>query len=535
MLILLCNRGILTSGFGLWPEPGVGGVLREEGIMRKVVVISGVVLSLGVVCLAGYGGVSGAAEYPCLIGSMALMQIEGVADAVRPEIAVVVDGGKRHQTIEGFGTCLVAWVGRFRDLYRTEEFQRIYVEGVGCNMLRVNMWGPTYERPTEDWRGISCEDFDMDADGGRPRIFVDFGLGIRKIDPRVKIIGTVWSPPAWMKVNQSITDKRSGAIRAASYGTINNRVDPKYFRHFCKWMVEYVKLHDKMGVPFYAVSPGNEVQFTQSFESCVWDGKDFAAIVIMLREMLNAEGYKHVKIFGPETMTSHLYEGGTGSYVDMIKGNAGALAALDVFATHGYEDGVKGEMSATSSRQFWELIAEAGKPFWITEGGTGNHDWPSPIHQGIGNAIHNALVAGNCSAFVPWQITEGKPSIHAMMVMDKYTPKTYTAMHYSRFIRPGAQRIDAEPGFGAVQVGAFLHEANGDVTVVAINPGEQAETLSLVFRNLEGPALLKAYRTSASENLQEVGEVRVRDSRAEFRMTPQSIVTFSGKARPQSP
>jgi glucuronoarabinoxylan endo-1,4-beta-xylanase len=443
-------------------------------------------------------------------------------------VTVTVDGAQRYQIIEGFGTCLVAWSEPFRRLYRTEEFQRIYIEGVGCNMLRVNMWGPTFEKPTEDWRQIRYEDFDMGANGGRPQIFVDFGRGILKLNPNVKIIGTVWSPPAWMKMNKSITDKRSGAIRAGGYGKITNRVDPKYFRHFCKWMAEYVKLHDRLGVPFYAVSPGNEVQFTQSFESCVWDAKDYVTILGMLREMLDAEGYGHMKIFGPETMTSHMYEGGTGSYVEAIKNDPKALAALDVFATHGYEDGVKGEMSATSSGRFWNLIKDTGKPFWITEGGTGDHDWPAPIHKGIGNALHNALVAGNCSAFVPWQITERRKSVHALMTMSTFTPKTYTAMHYTKFIRPGARRIDARPGFGEIQVGAFLHEPSGGLTVVAINPRDQGEALHLAFRNLEGLALLKAYRTSVSENLQEVGEVGVSDDKAVFGMTPQSIVTLSG-------
>ncbi|MGB2862107.1 MAG: glycoside hydrolase family 30 beta sandwich domain-containing protein [Sedimentisphaerales bacterium] len=443
--------------------------------------------------------------------------------------AVVVDGARRYQTIEGFGTCLIAWSGRFRELYRTEEFQRIYVEGVGCNMLRVNMWGPTFEKPTEDFMQIRCEDFDMEANGGRPQIFVDFGRGILKLNPDIKIIGTVWSPPSWMKVNKSITDKKSGAIRAGGYGEFTNRVDPKYFRHFCKWMVEYVKLHEKLGVPFYAVSPGNEVQFTQSFESCVWDGRDYAVIIIMLRKMLNAEGYGHVKTFGPETMTSHLYDGGTGSYVKAIKDNPGALAALDVFASHGYEDGVKTEMSATSSLRFWDLIKDTGKPFWITEGGTGGHDWPAPIQKGIGNALHNALVAGNCSAFVPWQITENRKNTHCIMLMSEYTPKTYTAMHYSRFIRPGAVRIEAQPGFGDVQVGAFLHKESGELAIVAINPTEQEQALNLAFKNLNVPASLKVYRTSASENLKEAGELTVNDNKATFRMTPQSIVTFSGK------
>ena len=442
---------------------------------------------------------------------------------------VVVDASKRYQTIEGFGTCLIAWVDQFRDLYRTEEFQKIYAEGVGCSMLRVNMWGPTLEKPTEDWTKIRQEDFDFSTSGGRPQIFVDFGQGIRKIHPEIKIIGTVWSPPAWMKVNQSITDRKSSGIRAGGYGANQNRVDPKYFRHFCKWMVEYVKYHDRHGVPFYAVSPGNEVQFSQTFESCVWDGRDFATIVAMLREMLNAEGYGQVKIFGPETMTSHMYEGGTGSYVKAVLDNPAALEAIDVFATHGYEDGVKAEMSATSSGRFWNLIEPTGKPFWITEGGTGGHDWPEPIENGVGNALHNALVGGNCSAFVPWQITERSKSIHALMVLDTYTPKTYAAMHYTRFIRPGARRIDAQPGFGTVQVGAFLHGERGELAVVAINPTDQQEKLNLSLQNLDGIASLKAYRTSGSENLKPIGDVAIKDQRATLLMTPQSIVTFAGR------
>ncbi len=98
------------------------------------------------------------------------------------------------------------------------------------------------------------------------------------------------------------------------------------------------------------------------------------------------------------------------------------------------------------------------KPFWITEGDTGGHDWPAPIEKGIDNAPHNALVAGNCSAFVPWQITERRKSTHGLMVMDTYTSKTYTARHYTRFIHSGVVRIGAEPGFGPVQVDAFLQD-----------------------------------------------------------------------------
>jgi len=46
--------------------------------------------------------------------------------AVAPAVLatdVTVDGSQRHQTIEGLGTCLIAWVDQFRRLYRTEGFR----------------------------------------------------------------------------------------------------------------------------------------------------------------------------------------------------------------------------------------------------------------------------------------------------------------------------------------------------------------------------------------------------------------------------
>ena len=78
-------------------------------------------------------------------------------------------------------------------------------------------------------------------------------------------------------------------------------------------------------------------------------------------------------------------------------------------------------------------------------------------------------------------------------------------------------------------MGAFLHEKNGELTIVALNSTDQDQTLNLLLRNLKGLASLKAYRTSATENLKEVGEVTVRDDKASFQMAPQSIVTFTGK------
>ena len=51
--------------------------------------------------------------------------------------------------------------------------------------------------------------------------------------------------------------------------------------------------------------------------------------------------------------------------------------------------------------------------------------------------ILNRLVGGNCSAFVPWQITERDKSIHALVVMGAYTRKSHRKLYAVGLSRRG--------------------------------------------------------------------------------------------------
>ena len=80
-------------------------------------------------------------------------------------------------------------------------------------------------------------------------------------------------------------------------------------------------------------------------------------------------------------------------------------------------------------------------------------------------------------------------------------------MHYSMFIKPGAKRIEATPGFSEVQVSAFVNQDNNDVAIVALNSSEQKHELNINFKNLEGIASLKVFRTSSTENMAEIDDI----------------------------
>jgi glucuronoarabinoxylan endo-1,4-beta-xylanase len=449
--------------------------------------------------------------------------------------AITIDASKRHQTIDGFGTCLISWVPKFERLYNTPKFQQIYADELGCSMMRINLWGPVMPKPVEDWRQIRYQDFVLTGEGRRTRLFIDAGKGFKRVNPQMRFIGTAWSPPAWMKENNAIVDKATGAIGGDGYTrqgrTFDNRVKTKYFPHFARWLVEMAKLHRAEGVPLYAISPGNEVMFTQTFESCVWSAEDLATVIALLGEQLEAEGLGEIKIFGPETMTSHNWSPDLANelYIKTLKGNAAAWKQFDVWATHGYTDGFTTDKSKDSTAIYWGMIKDTGKPFWITEGGTGGHDWPAALHE-MGAMLHNALVGGNASAFVPWQISEEKKSEHGLMVMDEFTGKTRAAQHYFKFIRPGAVRVDATPGDGPVPASAYVHEGDKTLTIVLTNPtkGEQAVTIELSGGGMAGVREMKVFRTSAREQFKELDEAAVKDGKIELTLPAESMVTLHG-------
>src|SRR5690606_3054470 len=141
-----------------------------------------------------------------------------------------IDLSTRHQTIDGFGTCLTDWRPQFHELYATDAFRRTYAETVGCSMLRIFIWSLTLPEPVDDWRDIRYQDFTLEGKAYPARSFLEFARGIREINPDIKVIGTVWSPPPWMKINERFKGTRADAINAVSYTrdgrTFDNRLKP---------------------------------------------------------------------------------------------------------------------------------------------------------------------------------------------------------------------------------------------------------------------------------------------------------------------
>jgi len=464
----------------------------------------------------------------------ATLSLPACASPQSGNVTVTVNPAKRFQTIDGFGTCLISWEPQMATWYQRPESARIYADELRFNILRCNLWGDGTIGPVANSAQISHRDPAFAKADPRTPVFLNFAKAVRRINPKLKVIGTVWSPPGWMKLNGRITDTGSGAIDGASYvvdrngqkagGT--NRVRPEMYPHFAKWLVEMAKHYEANGVPVYALSAANEPQFTQGFESCLWTGKDLATITGLTGDVLRQEGLGRIKLFGPETMTGFNWENGPNvKYTEAMREDPRAWRSLSFWATHGYADGVVGDVSTNSSAKFWSMVARDRKPYWVTEGGTGEHAWPAPAKEkGVGVAIHNALVAGNASAFVPWQFAEGVPNEHALMLTSGMDKKTHVVRHYSRYIPAGAVRVEATPGYGPINASAFVR--GKDVTVVLLNTSDAPKRIRVNLKGISAKRL-NAVRTSATENSKTLPAQNVRGGAVTIEVPGPGIVTLS--------
>jgi O-glycosyl hydrolase len=364
---------------------------------------------------------------------------------------------------------------------------------------------------------------------------LEFIAAMRKLDPSIRVTPSVWSPPAWMKT----TGRPSGG----------GALKPECYAHFARYLVEWVShVKERYGIDIYALSPQNELEFPEPYDSCQYTPEQYRDVVKTIGTLFRKERID-IKLFGPEDMTH--YGPRTVRFVAAIADDPAAKPFLDIVATHGYADGIQLTGSVQENEAFWNLIKGYGKPYWQTETGTGAADsrWNDGGPDGkttdrktgqllpgalssVGGRLHYALAYGNASAWLFWQITGPQPDIHSLMVLDQPTKKYYVAKHFYRWIRPGAVRIGAGPdgGDNGLCVSAYEHAKNKTVTIVLLNRSHDNVRTTLNLKTSAPLSSFETHRTSEAEDCVALPPTAVADGKAILTLPPRSIVTLYSKA-----
>ncbi|MGA2061522.1 MAG: LamG-like jellyroll fold domain-containing protein [Thermoguttaceae bacterium] len=369
---------------------------------------------------------------------------------------------------------------------------------------------------------------------------------------RTLMIGSLWSPPSWMKITTGtyITWDNNGVQQGGydpvlpwgAYGgnTGAGRVNPDMWTEWAEYVLSDVKAWEQMaGVPMYAFSFQNEPNVPTSYNSCTFDiiANDvnnpsagstqghwdiYGDAVQALATELAANPDITTKFFGPElsqlgggsSLTScNPYNLGNYNAVRQDLISRGLLDVLDGWATHEYTNASGGDAAlwdawyngsahaaniisnGTSNTLDWlgptPGIAGDNKEIWQTETDGEANTWTKDGAMSYGLKIQNALVYGHVSGYTVWDLVSYNVGDSYGMVdlADINNPTNsykYDAMkQFSRYINPGAQRIQAVFENGKASIGGAneLDTYNG-LTVSAYNQA-QDKRLTMVFTNME--------------------------------------------------
>lgn len=167
---------------------------------------------------------------------------------------IEVDSTRQYQTIDGFGYTLTGGSAYLINLMnaaaKANLLQELFGTGdksIAINYLRISIGASdlnenafTYDDIQSGQTDLNLANFSLNPD---KKDLIPLLKEILLINPKIKIIATPWSPPVWMKDNNSF---------------IGGSLQPAYYDVYAKYFVKYIQQMKAEGITIEAITPQNE-------------------------------------------------------------------------------------------------------------------------------------------------------------------------------------------------------------------------------------------------------------------------------------
>ncbi len=169
---------------------------------------------------------------------------------------IQIDTAQKFQTVEGFGYTLTGGSALVLHQMGSTERAALLQEIFGKNTNSISV---SYLRLSIGASDLDAEVFsydDLPAGQTDPNL-LQFNLSkdtvhlipvlkeILAINPKIKIMGSPWSSPKWMKSNGS---------------SVGGNLKPEYYAAYAQYFVKYIQAMQSQGISIDAVTPQNEPQ-----------------------------------------------------------------------------------------------------------------------------------------------------------------------------------------------------------------------------------------------------------------------------------
>jgi glucosylceramidase len=375
---------------------------------------------------------------------------------------ITVDPGTTYQSVVGFGasfTDSAAW-NVFTSPRRDEIMNQLFGKstGIGLSFLRQPIGATDFSRSFYTYDdGAADPALSRFSTAHDDAYVLPLVRQAKQLNPQLKIMATPWSAPAWMKTSGSLV---GGSLQDGRIGV------------YADYLVRFTQAYQAAGAPIDYLSVQNE----PNFEPPAYPGMRMTAqqqvdVINALAPKLRAAG-QNARILGydhnwddttyPQTVNNgaggnvigsawHCY-GGDPSGQSVVHN---AQPGKDVFFTE-----CSGTTSGDDAATFRDTLRWQG--IHLAIGATRNWArsvviWNMALDNNHGPVIGSC---GNCTGVVT---TNGGNVT--------YNAEYYVLGHLSKFVQPGAVRIDSTGyGEGGIQNVAFRNP-DGRIVLVALNSG----------------------------------------------------------------
>lgn len=286
-----------------------------------------------------------------------------------------------------------------------------------------------------------------------------------------------WSPPAWMKTNNDVLHG----------GTLL----PEYYQSWADFYIKFIQAYEKHGLPIWGITVQNEPMAVQKWESCVYtaeEERDF--IKNYIGPTLLKNGMADKKLIAWDHNRDLVFQRS-----EVILNDPEAARYVWGIGYHWYETWTGGPMQFDNVRKVHETFP--GKNLIFTEGCAESFNKDRIDHWSLGEVYGNSMIHdfnNGTVAWTDWNILldeNGGPNhagnfcfapVHSIYGKElHYTNSYYYIGHFSKFIRPGAVRINASATRNALSATAFKNK-DGNIAVVVMNSGENPMDYYLCYR-----------------------------------------------------
>jgi glucosylceramidase len=417
------------------------------------------------------------------------LSFKPMGQPLETQVCVFVDPSRKFQTFLGIGGALTdASAETFAKLPEAKQREVLTAyfdtkDGIGYTLARTNIHScdfssGSYTYVTEGDKAL--QSFSVKHD--KPFRIPFIKKAMAASGGNLTLFASPWSPPAFMKDNNTMLQ--------------GGKLKPEFYQSWANYYVKFIKAYQQEGIPVWGLTIQNEPMATQRWESCIYtaeEERDF--LKNYLGPTLRREGLSDKKIIVWDHNRDLIYQRASTLLTD-------AQASQYVWGVgfHWYEPWSGGDAMFDNVKLVQETFPD--KHLIFTEGCADSFDMQKIKDWKLGELYGRSMINDFNNGTVGWTdwnvlLDEtGGPNhvknfcfapVHGDTRTGQiiYTNSYYYIGHFSKFIRPGAQRIACSPSRSALLATAFRNP-DGKTSVVVMNKGDQ--TVSY-FLWLQGSAV----------------------------------------------